>query len=59
MRQHASLMALAVEQFLSREPTEEEFRDYTEKITASFNEAQAAWDAYREHLKEHGLLPQT
>jgi len=26
-------------------------------VTASFLEAQAAWDAYRDHLIEHGLLP--
>lgn len=59
MRHHASLMHQVIEQFLSREPTEEQRRDYTERLIASLNEAQAAWDAYREHLKEHGLPPQT
>ena len=59
MRRHATLMTGAIELSRNREPTEEEEQDFREWLIASLNEAQAAWDAYREHLREHGLLPQT
>jgi hypothetical protein len=37
--------------------TEEMRQDFRARIIASFKEAQMAWDAYRDHLSEHGLLP--
>ena len=37
--------------------SEEEQKDFRHQLYASFNAAQSAWDAYREHLVEHGLLP--
>jgi hypothetical protein len=58
LRRHASLMALAVEQFLSREPTEEELRDYTERVTASFNETGLLGMPTENTSKSTGLLPQ-
>jgi len=36
--------------------TEEQLEDFRGWLVASFNEAQVAWTAYREHLIEHGLL---
>jgi hypothetical protein len=51
-------MALAVEQFLSREPTEEELRDYTERVTASFNETGLLGMPTENTSKSTGLLPQ-
>jgi hypothetical protein len=37
-------------------PTEEQVSNFRGWLLESFNEAQAAWDAYREHLIGHGLL---
>ena len=36
--------------------TEEFRREFAPVVVTSFNKAQAAWDAYREHLIGHGLL---
>jgi hypothetical protein len=37
--------------------TEQLRQEFKTRLVESLNEAQAAWDAYREHLIEHGLLP--
>jgi hypothetical protein len=37
-------------------PSEEEREEFVAKLVASFNAAQSAWDTYREHLVQHGLL---
>ena len=37
--------------------SEEQRQDFKARLLASLNDAQSAWDAYREHLREHGLLP--
>jgi len=50
-------MATAIQLARSGEPTEEQRRDFTTRLVASFNDVQSAWDAYTEHLIEHGLLP--
>jgi hypothetical protein len=36
--------------------TEAYRRELAPDVVATFNTAQAAWDDYREHLVEHGLL---
>jgi hypothetical protein len=36
--------------------TEELRQELAPVLVSSFNKAQAAWDAYREHLVGHGLL---
>ncbi|HUN87195.1 MAG TPA: hypothetical protein VMU28_00295 [Terriglobales bacterium] len=36
--------------------SQEEFENYRTEVRSSFKEAQERWDAYREHLVEHGLL---
>jgi hypothetical protein len=57
MRRHESIMAQGALWLRMDEVTEERRQDFRARIIASFTEAQMAWDAYRDHLKEHGLLP--
>ena len=58
MRRHATDMNRAT-QLLVRNGGggEEQRQDFKARLVASFNDAQSAWEAYREHLIEHGLLP--
>jgi hypothetical protein len=51
-------MQTALEQRQSGKPTNEQREEYVAILVASFNAAQSAWDAYREHLTKHGLLTQ-
>ena len=37
--------------------SEEQVDKYKLDLIRSFNNAQSAWDAYRAHLREHGILP--
>jgi hypothetical protein len=39
------------------EQTEEQRREFTANLVGTFNDAQAAWDVYRQHLVEHGIIP--
>jgi hypothetical protein len=39
------------------DPPEEQWQKVCANLAASFHEAQSAWDVYRDHLIEHGLLP--
>ena len=56
MRHHAARMSTAV--ILSRtNPSEEQRRELKAELEKTFNDAQMAWDAYRAHLTEHGILP--
>jgi hypothetical protein len=57
IRRHASLMEMVFGFVRKGVATEEQVSDFRTRLVASFNEAQLAWDAYREHLSEHGLLP--
>ena len=61
MRSHASVMHAAIEEAKAETLTDERRKDYTDALISSFNVAQTAWDAYREHLSGHpalrGLLP--
>ena len=55
IRRHTSLMARAIA--LSKaEHTEEQRQRFAADLVAMFNDAQAAWDSYRQHLIEHGLF---
>ena len=56
MRRHASLMSKAM-RWSRTEHTDELRREFEANLVTTFNDAQAAWDAYREHVVEHGLLP--
>ena len=57
MRRHASVMDYAIQVADGGPPTEEQRKDFTDRLVASFKDAQSAWDAYCEHLAEHGVLP--
>jgi hypothetical protein len=56
MRRHASQMTQAIN-LLRSGPTEEQRQQFRSDLVATFNDAQSAWDAYRDHLIEHGWLP--
>jgi hypothetical protein len=58
MRRHAAGVLEAVKLNERGAPTDEQRRNYKAILVASFNDAQSAWDSYREHLIEHGLLPE-
>jgi hypothetical protein len=49
-------MQTAIEQRRRGKPTEKQREEFAARLVASFNTAQSAWDAYREHLTKHGLL---
>jgi len=55
MRRHGSHMTTAV-QLAQTDLSEEQRQEIAAGVGASFEEAQAAWDTYREHLIEHGFL---
>jgi hypothetical protein len=57
MRRHATDMEAAIRLAKSGGPTEEQRRNFTVRLVTSFNDAQSAWDVYRDHLIGHGLLP--
>lgn len=57
MRRHATVMHEAIELAKADAVTDELRKYFTEKLRATLNDAQSAWDAYRSHLIEHGLLP--
>ena len=57
MRRHGSQMTSAIEWVKTTTlPTEEELQKRAASVRESFNNAQLAWDAYREHLRHHGLI---
>jgi hypothetical protein len=56
MRHHAEDMNAAISSLQTR-LTDEEIDQHKIRLIASFNEAQSMWDAYRAHLKEHGIFP--
>lgn len=56
MRRHGSQMAAAMRS-ANTDLSEDERQVIAARLAESFNEAQSAWDAYREHLIEHGILP--
>jgi hypothetical protein len=59
MRRHAALMQRAEAVSVARggHPTEEQRQQFKSELVATFGDAQSAWDAYRNHLIEHGFLP--
>ena len=54
MRRHESLMEEAL-RIAKTDTNEEHLQEMRAVVAASFNEAQSAWDAYREHLIQHGF----
>jgi hypothetical protein len=56
MRRHAEEMKTAIS-LVHAGLTEPQVDEYKTKLIESFYDAQSAWEAYREHLKEHGIMP--
>jgi hypothetical protein len=54
MRHHATQMLAAIH-LAQTDLSEEQRQETGVRLAASFNEAQSAWDAYREHLIQHGF----
>ena len=57
MRHHATVMHRAIKLAKADSLTGELRKEYTDSLRVTLNDAQAAWDDYRSHLVEHGLLP--
>jgi hypothetical protein len=55
MRRHATQMLEAI-QLAQTDLSEEERLETGAKLAASFSEAEGAWNVYREHLIQHGIL---
>jgi hypothetical protein len=53
---HRKALESAIDDNLSGKMTEEDRQYLAPELAQSFDEAQAAWDAYRDHLVGHGLL---
>ena len=58
MRRHAGDMTVGMFLIHRGDLTEEAREDFKTRLVASFADAQSAWDAYRKHLREHGILPE-
>jgi hypothetical protein len=56
MRRHWNMMDRAIA-LLRTEYTEEQRKQFAADLVTTFENAQAAWGAYRQHLIEHGILP--
>ena len=57
MRQHATAMSALLHVAQADSTTsQEQLQKYRAGVRASFKGAHAAWDAYHQHLAEHGLL---
>jgi len=56
LRRHSSQLAAAIK-LANAGMTEEERKEAAARLVESFSQSQLAWDAYREHLVEHGILP--
>ena len=56
MRRHESQMFAAIE-LAKTDLSEEERQESCANLVTSFNEAERAWNTYRQHLIKHGILP--
>ena len=56
LRRHTSWMSRSIK-LMQGEPAEEQLNEFRQMLVASFRDSQSAWEDYREHLIEHGLLP--
>lgn len=56
MRRHAALVVKCI-QLSHLAHTDEERLAFRASLQETFNDAQKAWDTYRDHLIEHGFLP--
>ena len=58
-RRHSAQVTETLELRKTEIETEEVLRERRARLLASLDEAQAAWDCYRGHLVQHGILPAT
>ena len=56
IRRHAGDMTVGMFLIHRGDLTEEARQDFKTRLVGSFKDAQSAWDAYRAHLMEHGIL---
>jgi hypothetical protein len=58
LRRHAGDMTVGMFLIDRGDLTEETRQDFRTRLLTSFHDAQSGWEAYRKHLKEHGILPE-
>jgi len=58
MRRHAGDMTVGMFLIHRGDMTEAVRQDFRTRLVASFKDAQSAWDTYRRHLLDHGILPE-
>jgi len=56
MRRHLTQMRTALDLARNDQLSDEQRRLFTDGLVETLHQAQSAWDAYLEHLDEHGLL---
>ena len=56
MRRHLTLMHTALDLAGNDQLSDEQRRQFTDRLVKTLQEAQSAWDAYTQHLAEHGPL---
>jgi len=57
IRRHSSLMSRSIKIDRNGSLSDKQLLELASNLEATFNVAQSAWDAYRDHLIDHGLLP--
>jgi len=57
MRRHLNEMRTALDLTRDDKLTDEQRRLFEADLLETLDQAQSAWDAYRKHLSQHGLLP--
>ena len=53
LRRHVSQMSRAI-QWANNHPSETHKQQISAEVMASFSQALATWDVYREHFRKHG-----
>ena len=56
LRQHETQMTTGISLSMKGYLTEELRKEFAPVLVESFNVVQVAWDVYREHLIQHGLI---
>ena len=55
LRRHSAALTTAMNTAQANSISEEDFENYRSEMRTTFQEAQAAWDAYCQHMVEHGF----
>ncbi len=56
IRRHAGVMHTALDWVRRGDTDKGRHEEFVAMLLESFNQSQSAWDAYREHLIQHGLI---